>query len=98
MTAEEIIASCANCTAKYVAKIEELSGQEKEVETMTNAMAESLAEIDPNTENAGEGRALLRKMYKLRGMEPDEVVPDMPETPEECVTVVAGKVIQLENL
>ena len=61
-------------------------------------MAESLAEIDPNTENAEEGKALLRKMYKLRGVEADQIIPLMPETPGDCIEVVAGKVLQLEQL
>lgn len=61
-------------------------------------MADSLAEIDPNTENGDEGMALLRKMYKLRGIEPEEVESAMPDTPEACVLGVAGKVIMLETL
>lgn len=61
-------------------------------------MAESLAEIDPNTENGMEGRALIRKMYKLKGIEAEENIPMMPETPEECVEKVAGKVLEIEML
>ena len=70
----------------------------EEIQGVTTAMAVSLSDIDPNTENAGEGMALIRKMYKLKGVEPDEIVPVMPETPEDCVPAVAGKVLQLEQL
>lgn len=61
-------------------------------------MAESLSMIDPNMENAQEGTAFLRKMYKIRGQSADETAAQMPETPMECVTEVAGKVIMVENL
>ena len=65
---------------------------------MTDAMAESLAEIDPNTANGREGKAFLRKMYKVRGPEPVMGQVEVPETPMQCVTKVAGKVLQLEGL
>lgn len=61
-------------------------------------MADSLAEIDPNTENGEEGKAFLRKMYKLVGDPVEESASMMPETPETCIEMVAGKVIQIENL
>lgn len=89
---------CAGCINKYVSAIEGLTDELEAITETTDSMAASLAEIDPNTENAAEGKALLRKMYKLRGVQPGEIVPVMPETPEDCVPAVAGKVLQLEQL
>jgi len=95
---EEPAADCEECQSRYVAAIENISSDMAEVEATTEAMARSLAEIDPNTENAGEGKALIRKMYQLKGVEPEAMVPVMPVTPDECVPRVAGKVLQLEQL
>lgn len=61
-------------------------------------MGNSLAELDPNTENGEEGKALIRKMYKLKGIEAEETIPKMPYTPDQCVEKVAGKVLQIEDL
>ena len=61
-------------------------------------MADSLAEFDPNTENGTEGLAFIKKMYKIRGETPEDSTVIMPETPEECVELIAGKVIQIEDL
>jgi len=96
--AEAEIEECKECDAKYAAVIQALSTQEAELIAMTDAMAESLSEIDPNTENGAEGKALLRKMYKIKGIEPEEIESAMPDTPEACVLGVAGKVIMLESL
>lgn len=96
--AEAEAKECEECALKYVAAIDALTAEEASVSAMTIAMADSLAEIDPNTENGGEGMALLRKMYKLKGIEPSDIESAMPETPESCVLDVAGKVIMLETL
>jgi len=61
---------CTDCIDKYVATIDEKIIERDSIKAMTEAMAESLAEIDPNTDNGAEGKALLRKMYKIRGMKP----------------------------
>ena len=61
-------------------------------------MADSLADIDPNTANGDEGKALLRKMYKLRKVNHVDSTPIMPETPNRCINEVAGKIIQIESL
>ena len=61
-------------------------------------MADSLATIDPNMENGEEGKALLRKMYKLSDRTAEDSSPIMPDTPELCIDLVAGKVLQIETL
>jgi len=61
-------------------------------------MAESLANIDPNMESAEEGEAFLHLMYKLSGEKAAETSPILPETPEACIKMVAGKVLMIENL
>ena len=63
-------------------------------------MADALARIDPNTKNGNEGMALIRRMYKMLGKK-DSVhlrKPFLPQTPELCVDIVAGKVIQVQDL
>lgn len=62
-------------------------------------MAQALSDIDPNMDNASEGKAFIRKMYKLRnkGIQ-SSILHFFPETPEPCVEMVAGKVIQIEDL
>ena len=37
-------------------------------------------------------------MYKLKGIEAEDTIPDMPTTPEPCVEKVAGKVLQIDAL
>jgi tRNA U54 and U55 pseudouridine synthase Pus10 len=89
---------CTDCIERYEAAIAEKTAEKEAVEDLTEAMAISLAEIDPNTENAPEGRALIKKMYKLKGIQPEDVSAEMPETENQCVEVVAGKVLQLEDI
>ena len=48
-------------------------------------MSDSLAEIDPNTENGVEGIAFVRKIYKMKGVKPLETKPTFPETDKTCV-------------
>jgi len=95
---ERLAEECAECTVKYEVAIEEATADKQDIQAQTDEIAEALAEIDPNTMNAAEGTALIRKIYKLKGIEPEEIVPVMPETPEDCVPTVAGKVIMLEQL
>lgn len=90
--------ACKETGDAYVAVISELKVTRDEAKEMVNMMADSLAEIDPNTENGEEGKAFLRKMYKLVGDPVEESASMMPETPETCIEMVAGKVIQIENL
>ena len=61
-------------------------------------MAEALAEIDPNMDNAAEGTAFIRRMYKIRNKKAPKTTPSFPQTPTGCVEEVAGKVIQIEDL
>ena len=63
-------------------------------------MAQALSDIDPNMDNGAEGKAFIRKMYKLKNAnkQPTSVIPTFPQTPEPCVEMVAGKVIQIEDL
>ena len=61
-------------------------------------MAEALAEIDPNMDNAAEGTAFIRRMYKIRNKKASKTAPSYPQTPAVCVEEVAGKVIQIEDL
>lgn len=65
---------------------------------MTERIAESLSNIDPNMDSGLEGKAFIRKMYKLRGEKADAVEFNFPETPDQCMASVAGKVIQIEDL
>ena len=67
---------------------------------LTTKLANALARIDPNTKNGDEGKAFIKKMYKMRGKMPSirYTKAAMPDTPELCVDIVAGKVIQIENL
>ena len=94
----ELKVFCQGTCDEYVEMISGLTASIDEAKDLINRMAESLAEIDPNTENADEGKALIRKMYKLRGEKPQESTALMPDTPEDCVAIVAGKVIQVEDL
>jgi len=61
-------------------------------------MADALADIDPNTNNGEEGKAFIKRMYKIRNQSFEDTVAKMPETPELCVDSIAGKVIQIETL
>ena len=70
----------------------------KETKALTNRIADSLADLDPNMENGEEGKALIKRIYSLEGEKVDETSPIMPDTPKECISTVAGKVIQIENL
>ena len=49
-------------------------------------------------DNGAEGKAFIRKMYKIKNKKAKQVTPSYPNTPEPCVEMVAGKVIQIEDL
>ena len=70
----------------------------KETKELTNKIADSLADLDPNMENGEEGKALIKRIYSIQGEKVEETSPIMPKTPKECISTVAGKVIQIENL
>ena len=91
---------CTSTIEAYIAQIAEMSVTLEEKSEMTTKLANALAKIDPNTKNGDEGRAFIKKMYKMRGKMPTikYTKATMPETPELCVDIVAGKVIQIENL
>lgn len=91
---------CTSTIEAYIAQIAEMSVTLEEKSEMTTKLANALAKIDPNTKNGDEGRAFIKKMYKMRGKMPTikYTKVTMPETPELCVDIVAGKVIQIENL
>lgn len=70
--------TCDNTWDAYVAAVADLKLQLKETNGLTVEMANSLAEIDPNTENGPEGTALIRRMYKVRGETPVDLAPAFP--------------------
>ena len=81
-----------------MAQIAEAQKTLADSKALSDSMAQALSNLDPNMDNAGEGKAFIRKMYELRGIKADSVSSDFPQTPEPCVEKVAGKVIQLEDL
>ena len=89
---------CRDTRDAFTASIDEMSSVLAEENALTMRLADSLAKIDPNMENGDEGKAFLRKMYKLRGEKPKKTDVEMPETPIACVGDVAGKVIQIQTL
>lgn len=89
---------CKECAKNYTTLIEARATEYEKVTTMTDAIAEALSEIDPNMANGREGKALLRKLYRLRGEEPDQVLHTILDTPDKCLNKVSGKVLQLEGL
>lgn len=58
--------NCDSIVESYILSISDLQGTLEFAENLTNVMAESLSMIDPNMDNGDEGKAFLRKMYKLR--------------------------------
>ena len=95
-TEEEV--DCKATADAYLAQINLMQSDLDSAEALTTNMADSLAEIDPNMENGDEGKAFIRRMYKVRDQKAESKVAKMPETPLNCVTEVAGKVIMIENL
>lgn len=91
-------ARCKGTCDTYANRVADLTLELSRNNEIIDAMAESLAQFDPNTDNKDEGVAFIRKMYKVRGMTTEDTTVIMPETPEECVDLVAGKVIQIEDL
>lgn len=87
------VEDCTETSSLYRSTITELSTDKSDLNKIINDMGNSLAELDPNTENGEEGKALIRKMYKLKGIEAEETIPKMPYTPDQCVEKVAGKVL-----
>ena len=69
-----------------------------QAKSLTTKMADSLATIDPNMDNGGEGKAFLRRLYKVYNQKPESNVAKMPATTKQCFEEVAGKVIMVENL
>ena len=66
---------------------------------MTWNMAESLVEIDPNMESKEEGYAFIRKLYQTEETEPESTkTQNIPDTPSQCLKLVAGKFILIEDL
>jgi hypothetical protein len=89
---------CKDTTDSYVSMIDDLKITLASSTDMSDKMATSLANIDPNMDNGAEGKAFIRKMYKLRNKKPAEVAFSFPVTAEPCVNLVAGKVLQIEDL
>ena len=58
---------CKDTQDAYIEQISGLKIDLSSVKDMTERIAESLASIDPNMDNGLEGKAFIRKMYKLRG-------------------------------
>ena len=65
---------------------------------LSNKLAEALVEIDPDMKNRAEGISFIKKIYKLKNKKAPSVKPTFPSTPVACVEMVAGKVIQVEDL
>ena len=61
-------------------------------------MAESLANIDPNSESGEESEALVNLLYEMSDEKPEKTKANMPKTPEQCIGLVAGKVLMIETL
>lgn len=89
---------CTSTIEAYIAQIAEMTVTLEEKSELTTKMANALAKLDPNTKNADEGTALIKRMYKMRGTTLSSEKPFLPQTPELCLDIVAGKVIQIENL
>ena len=53
----------------------------EEANELTTQLSNALAKIDPNTKNGDEGRAFIKKMYKMRLPIIDYSKATMPETP-----------------
>ena len=53
----------------------------EEASELTTSLSNALAKIDPNTKNGEEGRAFIKKMYKMRLPIIDYSKAQMPETP-----------------
>ena len=70
----------------------------EQVKALSTKMADSLATFDPNMDSGEEGKAFLRKMYKVYNKKPKSKAAQMPETPKLCLEEVAGKIIMVENL
>ena len=58
---------CKDTQDAYIEQISGLKIDLSSVKDMTERIAESLSSIDPNMDNGLEGKAFIRKMYKLRG-------------------------------
>ena len=59
---------CKETCQAYKDRITELAAELAQTTLLTDQMADSLADIDPNTENGDEGKAFIKKMWKLRDM------------------------------
>jgi len=96
---DDLTSECAETIEAYIQQISEMTVMVEAEKGFTSRMADSLAQIDPNTENGSEGRAFIRKMYKLRNKSKTlPVEPLYPETPDQCWQKVAGKVLLIEQL
>jgi len=84
---------CTGQTTAYLKQIADMTFILSKMNEMTERMADSLAEIDPNTLNGEEGLAFVRKIYKMKGVTPLESKPKYPATEQKCMDKVAGKVI-----
>ena len=89
---------CSSTIGEYITKVAEMTIALEEKNELTTEMARALVRLDPNTDNAEEGRALIKRMYKVSGGSPPETKAVMPATPKPCIEIVAGKVIQIETL
>ena len=89
---------CSPTVEAYEKQIDEMQANLDQAKALTTKMADSLATIDPNMDNGDEGKAFLRRMYKVYNQKPKFNAAQMPETPKPCLEEVAGKVIMVENL
>ena len=72
---------CRDTKDAYIEQIGGLQSTLSSVQDLTERLADSLAGVDPNMENGTEGKAFIRKMYKLRGEKADAVELSYPATP-----------------
>ena len=63
---EEEEVDCQATADAYLAQIDTMQMDLDLVEALTTSMAESLAQIDPNMETGDEGKAFIRRMYKVK--------------------------------
>ena len=98
LDSEDMKIICKDTCDAYIKQISDMVIALKQTKELTNLIADSLAGLDPNMENGEEGKALIKRIYSFQEDETEESSPIMPETPKECIGMVAGKVIQIENL
>lgn len=91
---------CKKTKEAYTDISADLTASLDEARGLTNRMAESLAETNPNIDNSDEGIAIIRQSYKFDGRIAETTQPKyvLPKTPDICILTVAGQALLLEDL